>query len=131
MASSSGATMGFVPGGQIDQKVLVDPHGIDTWDVDNFGTLIVHVLNSAQYEAVTGRPAPPSPVSARTYAEHGFPWFRHYEEGDDVRPAEALAALTSIAELNAPEAGESVEVDPSAVIELSKPNASRRSSERS
>ena len=33
MASSSGATMGFVPGGQIDQKVLADPYGVETWDV--------------------------------------------------------------------------------------------------
>ena len=123
--------MGFVPGGQIDQKVLVDPHGVETWDVENFGTLIVHVLNSAQYEAVTGRPAPPSPVSARTYAEHGFPWFRLYEEASDVRPADALAALTSIAELDAPDARESVEVEPSSVIELSKHNPSRQSSERS
>ena len=131
MASSAGATMGFVPGGQIDQKVLVDPHGIATWDVENFGTLIVHVLNSVQYEAVTGKRAPQSPVSARTYAEHGFPWFQHYEEEADVRPADALAALISIADLNEPDARESVEVNPSSVIELSNNNASRQSSERS
>jgi hypothetical protein len=123
--------MGFVPGGQIDQKVLVDPHGVETWDAENVGTLIVHVLNSTQYEGVTGRPAPPSPVSARTYAEHGFPWFRHYEEETDVAPAEALAALRSIAELDAPDSRESVDVSPSSVIELSKHNASRQSSERS
>ena len=96
-AMSSFSPMGFVPGGSIEQKILADEHGVDTWDRDEFGTLIVHVLNSEQYRALTGRDTPPSPISARTYTEHGFPWFRIYEEQADVPPPDALGNLTSIA----------------------------------
>ena len=66
-ALSAPSPMGFVPGGQIDEKVLEDPFGADTWDGERFATLNVHVLNSAQYRAVTGREPPSSPISAHTY----------------------------------------------------------------
>ena len=100
MAASSTTKMGFAPGGQISQKVVTDPHGLEVWDTQQFGTLIVHVLNTAQHEAITGRSAPPPVISARTYTDHGFPWFRHYEEeAIDVPASETLAALSSIAEL--------------------------------
>ena len=130
-ASATGGAMGFVPGGQIDQKVLVDPYGIDTWDPERFGTLVVHVLNSAQYAAVTGRAAPPSPVSARTYAEHGFPWFRRYEEAADIPPAEALAQLTSLSSLLEGEGRDPVDVQPSTIVDLTEKVSPPRSSERS
>jgi len=101
MAASSMTKMGFAPGGQISQKVITDPHGLDVWDTQQFGTLVVHVLNTAQHEAITGRPAPPPVISASTYTNHGFPWFRHYEEeAIDVPASETLAALSSIAELS-------------------------------
>ena len=93
--------MGFVPGGRIEQKVIDDPVGVDAWDPDRYGTLIVHVLNTAQHEAVTGQAAPPPMVSARTYTDHGFPWFRHYEDSRvDVPAPETLAALASLAEFS-------------------------------
>jgi hypothetical protein len=118
MASASPSPMGFVPGGRIAQKILKDPHGLDAWDDEHFDTLIVHVLNSAQHEAVTGRPAPASIVSARTYTEHGFPWFRHYEEdAPDVPPSETLAALSSLAQIVSV-AEERVDVPDSGIIDL-------------
>lgn len=120
MAASSTTKMGFVPGGQISQKVVVDPHGLDVWDTQQFATLIVHVLNSAQHEAITGRAAPPPVVSASTYADHGFPWFRVYEEdANDVPASETLAALSSIAELGGmPE--DPVDIRESHIIDLNK-----------
>jgi hypothetical protein len=99
MTLSTPSPMGFVPGGRIEQKVLEDEYGSETWDAERFGTLNVHVLNSAQYRAVTGREAPSSPVSARTYTKYGFPWFTLYEEQADVPAADAFASLTSIADL--------------------------------
>ena len=116
-AAASAAPMGFVPGGRIEQKVIADPVGLDNWDVHQFGTLIVHVLNTAQHEAVTGRRAPPRVVDARTYTEHGFPWFRHYEEDAvAVPPSETLAALSSLAATAQAEDGFSVA--PSQIVDL-------------
>ncbi len=33
------------------------------------------------WREITGEEPPPTPVSARTYSEHGFPWFSLYVEG--------------------------------------------------
>jgi hypothetical protein len=121
--------MGFAPGGQIDQKVVEDPHGLDTWDPDRVATLIVHVLNSAQYHAVTGGPAPPSPVSAATYTEHGFPWFKLYEEDPYVPAADPFAGLTTIADIpgsGADRDAGSLDIPPSQVIGLKRRGARRR-----
>lgn len=115
--------MGFAPGGRIEQKTLVDEHGLDTWDQENSGSLIVHVLNSAQYQAITGQPALPSPVDARTYTEYGFPWFRLYDEGADVPEADPLARLTSIAGLagdSPPDANVSIPIPPSTIVDLKR-----------
>jgi hypothetical protein len=131
MALSAFAPMGFVPGGRIEQKVLEDEHGLDTWDPDQFGTLVVHVLNSAQYRAVTGREAPPSPVDAATYTKHGFPWFRLYEERADVPAADPFAGLTSIADLpdstGAPADAPFV-VSPTQIVGLNRRGGRRRQS---
>jgi hypothetical protein len=127
MASAGSSPMGFVPGGQIDQKVLVDPHGIDTWDADAFGTLVVHVLNSEQHAAVTGEAPPTSPVSARTYAEQGFPWFRLYEEHGDLPPADVLSRLASLAHLVEGGDNENIVVRPSTIVDLTLDRGGHRS----
>ena len=125
-SAASATPMGFVPGGRIEQKVIADPVGLDAWDIHQFGTLVVHVLNTAQHEAVTGQPAPSPVVSARTYTEHGFPWFRHYEEQTaDVPPSATLAALSSLAEI-AEAAEDSFSVPPSQVIDLEHGRSRRR-----
>lgn len=119
MAASS-ASMGFVPGGQISQKVVADPHSLAVWNQEQFGTLVIHVLNSAQHEAITKRPAPPPVVSARTYTDHGFPWFRLYEEeATDVPASTTLAALSSIAEVAAAP-DDRVDIPNANIIDLKK-----------
>jgi hypothetical protein len=126
------APMGFAPGGQIEQTIRVDAHGLETWDQSVCATLLVHVVNSTQYHAITGHEAPPSPIDARTYTEYGFPWFRLYDEGADVPAADALAGLTSIADLadpgaSAPDAAAPVDIPPSHIIGLRRPDPGRGS----
>ena len=79
MAEASGS-MGLGAGGQMEQKIYPDSYGLDTWDTGNFGSVHIHILNSQQYRAVTGLEAPPSPISAQTYTQYGFPWFELYDE---------------------------------------------------
>jgi hypothetical protein len=94
--------MGLGAGGQIRQKVYLDPYGLDTWDLQNFGSVWVHILNSEQYRAVTGLEPPPTPIDARTYTQYGFPWFQLYdEELRDVPAAERLARVKSLRERQA------------------------------
>ncbi len=90
-------SMGLGAGGQIEQKVYPDPYGIDTWDPGNSGGLSVYIVNSKDYRALTGLPAPPTPISARTYTEHGFPWFEIYdEEKGDLKASDALKRVQSV-----------------------------------
>ena len=95
----SAPAMGLGAGGQITQKVYPDPYGLQTWDQARAGRVSVYILNSRQYQAVTGEPLPPSPVSAKTYTEAGFPWFALYDEHKSSLPA--ASALSSIQSVHA------------------------------
>ena len=123
------AEMGLGAGGTMRQKIYPDPYGLGTWDPDNAGSVFVHIVNNEQYRELTGRRPPPTPISARTYTEHGLPWFDLYdEERGDVAAPDKLAAVKSVRAKDA-ETGstldqadeQSVEVDPAQVKKLRPP----------
>jgi hypothetical protein len=102
LESVSIGEMGLGAGAQIKQKIYPDPYGIDTWNQAEYGSVFVHIVNSEQYEQITGLKAPPPPISAQIYAEHGLPWFDLYdEERGDVAPAEELKRAKTISQLDA------------------------------
>jgi hypothetical protein len=97
LAGAAGGAMGLGAGGKMRQKIYPDPHGLDTWDPENYGTLFVHIVNSEQYQELTGREPPPTPIDAATYTEYGFPWFDLYdEEWGDVEASERLAQVKTV-----------------------------------
>jgi len=97
------AQMGLGAGGEIKQKILPDPHGIETWDQNNFAEVAVHILNSAQFQLLTGHEPPATSVDEETYTEHKFPWFPLYGETmqGDVRPPDLLSEAKTVAERDA------------------------------
>jgi hypothetical protein len=98
MAQPTGE-MGLATGGRIEQKIYPDPYGIDTWEPRPIAKAHVHLLNSAQYQAITGRETPPTPIDAATYTAHGFPWFALYDETQgDIAPTPRLERVKSVAE---------------------------------
>jgi len=100
--SIGGGEMGMAAGGRMEQSIYPDPHGPRAWDNARTGRVYVHIVNSMLYEQITGRKAPDTPVTARTYAEHGYPWFDLYDEHlGDVDPSEALAGVKSVKEMDA------------------------------
>jgi hypothetical protein len=102
MLLAAPAEMGLAAGGRMKQKIYPDPYGVETWDEHNCGRLFVHIVNSEQYEAITGEAPPPTPISAQTYTEYGLPWFDLYDEAQgDVAVAEKLARIQSIRERDA------------------------------
>jgi hypothetical protein len=84
---AAGMGMGLGAGGRMRQKIYPDRYGLETWDPETWGEVFVHLLNSEQWESVTGSPPPPSPVSAAAYTEHGLPWFDLYDEEKPALPA--------------------------------------------
>lgn len=82
-------------GGKIRQQIYPDPYGVEVWDTSPLGRAFIHLLNSAQYRALTGLEAPPTPIDAQTYANLGLPWFE-LDERDDLLPAERLTHLKTV-----------------------------------
>lgn len=100
--SAGGAEMGLGAGGKMRQKIYPDKHGIDTWDADNYGRVYVHIVNSMAFREITGKEPPPTPVSAKTYSQHRFPWFDLYDEHmGDVDAPDTLKNIKSIKDMDA------------------------------
>lgn len=106
--SGSETQMGLGAGGTIKQKILPDPHGFETWDQNNFAQVKIHVLNSAQFQRITGLEPLPTTINEETYTEHKFPWFPLYGEivQGDVSPSELLAKAKTVGERDAELIGE-------------------------
>ncbi|NDJ76646.1 MAG: hypothetical protein GYB65_10340 [Chloroflexi bacterium] len=97
-----GAEMGLGAGGKMRQKIYPDPHGIDTWDAENYGRVYVHIVNSLMYREITGEEPPPTPITTKLYAAAGYPWFDLYDERlDDIAAPENLQSVKSIKEMDA------------------------------
>jgi len=93
------ARLGLAAGGTIAQKIYPDPYGVETWDPGTAASVSIALLNSEQFQALTGREPPPSPVSAALYTEHGLPWFHLYEEAmGDIDRSELLAGVDPLAD---------------------------------
>ena len=109
-APALGAEMGLAAGGRMEQDIHPDPHGAHAWDTSRSARVFVHIVDAGLFAQITGRPAPPSPISAKTYTEHGLPWFEEYGDAGDIAPSPDLAGLKSVAEKDA-EHGFSVQDD--------------------
>jgi hypothetical protein len=83
VSSNSQPQMGIAAGGHIDQAVKRD-RGRYRWNASETKVFNVQILNSLHFQHVTGIAPPNSPVSAATYARHGYPFFSMYEEPSTV-----------------------------------------------
>lgn len=93
-------SMGLGAGGRMRQKIYPDPHGPGTWDESNAHRVFVHIANSETWREITGEAPPPTPVSAATYTNYGYPWFDLYDEdADDLAPSEILGKVESVKEI--------------------------------
>ena len=97
----SGA-MGLGAGGRMKQKIYPDPHGIDSWDTDDRSRVYVHIVNSELWREITGEQPPNTPVTAREYEKHGYPWFDLYDEtAGTLAGTETLKGVKSIKDIDA------------------------------
>ena len=85
----------------MEQEIYPDEYGSSTWDQDNYKKIYVHIVNSMMYREITGMEPPPTPVSARTYTEYGYPWFKLYDEGKgDLKGAKKFNKVKSVKQID-------------------------------
>ena len=119
------APMGVAAGGKMRQRIHPDPHGLDAWDTDRCGEVDVRIVNSEEFAALTGQDPPPTPVTAKLYTDHGFPWFELYDaDAGDLRASDVLGRVKSVGELTG-DRPEPVDVDPAQVKKLRRGLAGR------
>lgn len=100
-ARRSSGQMGLAAGGRMDQKVYPDPYGVTTWDLGAGVRVFVHLVNSELWRDITGEAPPPTPVTARSYAEAGLPWFDLYDEAaPTISPTGKLAGVKSVKQID-------------------------------
>jgi hypothetical protein len=123
-----GPEMGLGAGGTLRQKIYPDEYGLDTWDPEQRGGVVIHILNSAWYRELLGIEPPPSPVDAATYAQYGLPWFDLYDESRaTLAGADRLRGVRSVDEQDAErglgdESAPSLAVDELPVRKLTPPD---------
>jgi len=94
--------MGLAAGGKMKQKVYADDgYGPLWYDTSRAERVFVHVLNSCDWQQVTGSPAPSTPITAESYNQAGLPWFNLYDDSmASLGAAEPLADVESIAAMD-------------------------------
>lgn len=78
--------MSISAGGKIHQVIVHDPfaRAPEIWDTEKSIIFNVQMLNASAFNQVTGMPTPETPISAETYAHHGFPFFKLFEEESGI-----------------------------------------------
>lgn len=92
-------TMGLAVGGRVRQVVVEDPWGFDAWDTTQQLRSFVHLLHAKDYPRLTGLDMPPTPVTARRYAEAGIPWYDWNTVDDGIGTQSAFASVQSASQL--------------------------------
>jgi hypothetical protein len=89
--------MGLGAGGRMRQEVYRDDRPAADWREEPSGRVFVHLATGPQWRAITGEPAPASPVDRAAYNSAGLPWFDYYDaDGADLAAAEPLTGVKPV-----------------------------------
>jgi tetratricopeptide (TPR) repeat protein len=100
-SSKQQVEMGIAAGGTIKQQILEDTYGAESWDEAAFRDIVIHIVNSQVYQQITGREAPPSPISAEQYKRCKIPWYSDYKEKTpSLSPAAIFKRILSVGQID-------------------------------
>lgn len=95
------ADMGLAAGGRMRQPIHRDPHGLACWSPSPVSRVFVHLVNVEVWRDITGESPPDTPITVRSYAQAGFPWFDRYAEESTRRdPKRILGGIAGTAEID-------------------------------
>jgi hypothetical protein len=96
-APAGAPSMGLGAGGRMRQEVYRDERPLTDWRAEPSGRVFVHLATAPQWRAITGEPAPASPVDRAAYNAAGLPWFDYFDaDADDLSPAGPLADVKPV-----------------------------------
>lgn len=91
---STARSMGMGAGGTMRQEIYADRRPVEDYHREPDGRVFVHLASAAEWQQITGEPAPPTPITAQAYTQHGLPWFDYYAaDAEDLPPSDELAAV--------------------------------------
>ena len=100
-SSKQQVEMGIAAGGTIRQQILEDTYGAESWDEAAFRDIVIHIVNSQVYQQITGREAPPSPISAEHYKRCKIPWYSDYKEkAPSLSPVAMFKRILSVGQID-------------------------------
>ncbi|KAF0846951.1 hypothetical protein [Nocardia caishijiensis] len=86
--------MGMGAGGTMRQEIYADRRPLEDYHRAADARIFVHLASAAEWQDITGEPAPSTPVTAQSYTQHGLPWFDYYAaDAEDLAPATELAGV--------------------------------------
>jgi hypothetical protein len=71
-------------GGFINQVIHSDKYDSKSWDADNRILLPVRLFDATSFEPIFGIDPPSTPITAQTYAEHGYLFFKLHEQPSGI-----------------------------------------------
>jgi hypothetical protein len=100
-ASEHVIEMGIARGGKIRQQIMEDTYGAASWDEAAFRDVVIHIVNSEVYQHITGREAPPSPITDEQYRNCNIPWYSDYQENaPSLSPVTVFKRILSIGQID-------------------------------
>jgi hypothetical protein len=118
-APALSAAMGLGAGGRMVQEVYADNRPLADYEEDGSRRVFVHLCSAAQWTAITGEVAPPSPVDRDAYVSAGLPWFDYYDaDARDLAAPQTLAKVKTVGEKLGKKEDSFAPVDPKTVIHL-------------
>lgn len=92
-------SMGLGRGGEINQKIYPDPHGLKVWKDAPEEAQVVYLVSSEDFKQITGHDAPPTPITYKTYQQYGLPWFDLWDKNlGDTQGSDVFSKLKPVGE---------------------------------
>src|SRR5436853_7917209 len=94
-------------GGSIKQSIKKDKYDPRIWDTSNAKLINIQLVNSTAFELITGQLAPRTPVTYKTYAKAGLPFYEIYKE----KPSSISGAFSQVKTISEVDAARQEEED--------------------
>ncbi|AZG47122.1 hypothetical protein [Gordonia insulae] len=91
--------MGLGAGGSIKQSIATPIESRDNWHPSAHAASVLHIVNSAAWQALTGHEPHHQPLTIAEYRKHDHPWFEWYDDSLARQGTSPLTEVKSVREV--------------------------------